>query len=186
MHMIRWWLAVLISPLAGCVIVNPGELQVSASPSPRVVSSPGHGEARTAYGPALERVLRQEQKVIDELQQRDWNDVLEETSEWTEQVRSLSGYASTTHDPARFRAHCDRLLAQIQGIRDAALRQDPVACHGAIHSCDPVLDRLSREFPSRQVPVASVPPPASASPAPAGGPRPSDPRSGRPPHASVP
>jgi hypothetical protein len=173
MRFLQFWLMGLIPAMAGCVIINPGDVQVATSPSPAVVATPRPSAARTAYGPTLERVLRQQGKVIDELQQRDWKDVLDEASDWTEQIRVLSGYAHATHDPVRFQAYCDRLLAQTQAIREAALRRDPVRCHGAIHGCDAVLDQLSREFPTHVGPTASpappYPPPVGASP---GGARP--------------
>src|SRR5690606_36030716 len=78
---------------SGCVIVNPGRVEVSASPKPLVVGAREEPPPATAYGPALERVRKQQANIIDELQQRDWSDVLEEASKWTEQVRTLTGYA---------------------------------------------------------------------------------------------
>ena len=116
------------------------------------------------YGPDLERVVKQEEKVVKRLQKQDWKGLLEDTTTWTQQVRTLAGYSHTTYDPARFRTYCDQLLVQTQSIRDAALHQDPVACNTAILGCDPVLNRLSSEFPpdASMATVVASPPPAPA------------------------
>jgi hypothetical protein len=92
-------------------------------------------------------VLRQQYKVIEALEQRDWEDVSDETGDWTEYVRVMSGYADTTHDRKLFREYCDQLLIQFKHIRSAAIVRDARRCSEAIRACDPILDNLSREFP---------------------------------------
>lgn len=131
----------------GCLIVNPSDVSVTASPVPLVVASPEPSEPQMPYGPALSRVIRQQDKVTGALVESDWEDLIDEAGDWTRYVRQLSGYADTTHERALFRKHCDRLLAQINQVRDAAIRRDTARCQAAIRDCNPILDELSREFP---------------------------------------
>jgi hypothetical protein len=148
--MIRCALAmmgVVLLASSGCLIVNPSEVSLTASPAPLIVTTPEPSEPQTAYGPALTRVIRQQDKVVAALNECDWEDVIDEAGDWTEYVRVLSGYADTTHDRALFRECCDQLLSQIKQIRDSAIRRDFVRCQAAIRSSDPILDKLGREFP---------------------------------------
>src|SRR5690606_18905068 len=108
---------------SGCVMVNPGDVQMG-SPSPMAVFKPKPSDPVTPYGPALERVLNQQHKVLKEIRRGDWVEVEDEASDWVEQVRVLNGYAGTSHDPQRFRAYCEQLLVQIQAIRRAAAYGD--------------------------------------------------------------
>jgi hypothetical protein len=123
--------------------------------------SPEPSEAVTPYGAALQKVIRQQDKVLKELRRGKWSQVTDEAGDWTEYVRVLSGYAGSTHDPAKFRYYCDQLLVQVQAVRDAGVREDSMRCEAAIRACDPFLNGLSREFPI----AAVAPPPRSPVPA---------------------
>jgi hypothetical protein len=162
--------AVLYFVSSGCVVVNP-KGDVHMSPWPESWNLGGKKKNQTAYGPSLDTVVKQQDKIVKKLQKQDWTGLLDDTTKWTQDVRELQTYANTTYDPARFHQYCDNLLVQTQTIRDAALRQDPVACNAALHNCDPILDRMSRDFPTNVTVIAS-PPPAPA-PAPMPGARPS-------------
>jgi len=156
--MIRYALAmicVVMLTTTGCIIVNPSEVSLSASPVPIVVASAEPSEPQTPYGPALKRVIHQQHKVVEALDECDWAEVIDEAGDWTEYIRVLSGYADTTHDRALFRQCCDQLLAQIKQIRDAAIRRDAVRCQTAIRGCDPIMDKLSREFPVTRAAAAA-------------------------------
>jgi len=142
------FVALSMSGWAGCVIVNPAEVQVSASPTPLVVTGPGPSKPYTPYGPALERVLKQQSHLLKKVQKRDWKEVEDETADWTEYIRVLSGQADTSYDPRGLRGYCDQLLARMGAVREAAIRRDAIACERAIHACDPTLDRLARAFPT--------------------------------------
>ena len=139
--------SILLLAITGCLIVNPAEVSLTASPMPLIVTSPKASEPQTPYGPALTRVIRQQEKLIEAVDDLDWSDVIDEAGDWTRYVRVLSGYADTTHDRALFRECCDQLLLGIRQVRDAGIRRDSIRCQAAIRGCDPVLDKLGREFP---------------------------------------
>jgi hypothetical protein len=150
---------------AGCVMVNPGEMHVG-SPVPGTVRTPKPTpEPMTAYGPKLQRVIEQQDKVLKELRKGHFSKAADLAGEWMEDVRVLNGYAGASHDPARFQAYCGQLLARTQTVRDAAVRNDSVRCEEAIRSCDPVLNDFTRDFPMSAIapPAAAPRPPKAAS-----------------------
>lgn len=155
--------ALFLSTGTGCVIVNPRNVQVGGSYDggvARVRENPGEAP----YAAALHRVLRQQRRVADEFQQQDWNDLADESNDWASYTRVLAGYADTTNDPRRFRSYCDQLLAQSEAMRTGAVRRDPMMCDRALRGSDPILNRLSQEFPT-QVNQAQASPPPPAGPA---------------------
>lgn len=146
--------------VSGCVLVNPGEVRLG-SPAPAVVVSPTPSGSMTPYGHALHRVIQKQDEVLTDVRKHKWSHVAEGASEWMGHVRTLSGYANTTHAPARFRQYCDQLLVQVQAVRDAALCKDRARCEAAFRACDPTLNGLSRDFPM----VAASRPPVQQAPA---------------------
>jgi hypothetical protein len=151
----------LTAGLSGCVMVNPSNVHVFASPGPAVVPAPSQTVPHTPYGDALERAIKQEERVVKELQKQDWKDLAKESAEWTRRLRILSGYADTSADPAKFRRYCERMLEQTQLIQDAALRYDAAGCQDAIRTIDPLLSQFTRDFPVA-VPPAARPAPSAA------------------------
>lgn len=143
---------------SGCVVVNPSEVHVSASPGPVVVDVPRPTVGQTPYAHALHKVLHQQERLSKPLAERDWKEVADEAGDWISYTRELNGYAETTANPARFRRYCEQLLGQLTALRDAGLRHDAVACQQAIRACDPSLQQLSREFPTVIAPAVSVRP----------------------------
>jgi hypothetical protein len=140
-------MTLLFLPAAGCVIVNPGEVQFSASPSPIQIVTPSRSDGETPYAGQLKRAIRQQDTVRKELDKRDWEELMDETSDWMEYVRVLNGYAETTSNPRPFRDCCSRLLSRMESLHAAALRRDAQACETALRGCDPLLDQLSRDYP---------------------------------------
>src|SRR5690606_38581453 len=110
--LIAVWVASALLAGSGCVMVNPGDVQMG-SPSPMAAFKPKQSDPVTPYGPSLERVLNHQHKVLKEIRKGDWVKVEDEASEWVEKVRVLNGYAGTSHDPQRFRTYCEQLLVQI-------------------------------------------------------------------------
>ena len=146
--------------VAGCVMVNPSNVHmggVMASPSPSDPGSASSSLRETAYASSLKRVIHQEEKVVKKLQERDWEDLLKESSTWMEDTRKLLGYADTSQDPARFRQYGNELLVAMEGVRTTAQAHDASGCQLAIRRCDPILDRFSRDFPLSVVPSRPVP-----------------------------
>lgn len=140
---------------SGCVLVNPGDVHVG-SPVPATVRRPEPTrEPMRAYGPELDRVVKQQDKVFKEIRKGHYSHVADEAGKWMEMVRKLNGYAGASHDPAKFQSYCGQLLAQIQIMRDAAVREDSVPCEEAFRACDPILNNFTRDFP-----ISAVAPPA--------------------------
>lgn len=131
---------------SGCVIVNPSDVHMAASPSPIVIGHPRPSEGLTSYSGAVQRTVRQQAKVVKELQDRDWNDLVDETGDWMEDIHMLSTYAEQTNSPDRFRACCDALLTHAQALRSSAMRADANGCEQAIRRSDPYITALSRDF----------------------------------------
>jgi hypothetical protein len=144
----------------GCVMVNPSNVHmggVMASPSPSEPGSASPSLRETAYASALKRVAHQEEKVVKQLQERDWEDLLRECGTWMEDARKLVGYADTSQDPPKFRQYGNELLVAIEGVRTAAQAHDATGCQAAIRRCDPVLNEFSRDFPLTVLPARSAP-----------------------------
>ena len=156
----------LIGTLSGCVSVKTPDVDVLVNQFdfPSQSSGPEENVNYTPYAAALNRVTRQEGKVVKALNERDWEEVVDEAGDWLRDARELSGHANTSHDPTRFRGYCDALLREMQVLRQAALRRDAGSCERAIQACEPVLDRFIRTFPLTQGP----PPADSSSPPPRG------------------
>lgn len=145
---------------AGCVMVNPSNVHmggVMASPSPSEPGSASSSLRDTAYASPLKRVIHQEEKVVKQLQERDWEDLLKESSTWMEDTRKLIGYAGTSQDPPRFRQYGNELLVAIEGVRTAAQAHDANGCQQAILRCDPILNQFSRDFPLSVVVARPIP-----------------------------
>jgi hypothetical protein len=130
---------------AGCVIVNPHEVSVSASPVPVYVGSPKPYDRQDDYHSRIKHVLRQQAKVAKELEKRKWKEVVDEAGDWAEYTRTLNGYSELSRDPKRFRQCCGQLLTEIEQLRSAALQHNSAACERALRACDPLLDQLSRD-----------------------------------------
>lgn len=144
----------------GCVMVNPSNVHmgaVMASPSPSEPGSASSSMRETAYASSLKRVIHQEEKVVKRLQERDWEDLLDECSTWMEDARKLTGYANTSHDPTRFRQYGNELMVEIEGARLAAQSHDAGQCQAAVRRCDPILNKFSRDFPLAVAPAQPIP-----------------------------
>jgi len=132
--------------LSGCVSVDTPDVRVGVlAPLPR--RSGDSPQPTTRYADALKRVIRQQDKVTKELDKGDWEELQDEAGDWVEYVRTLSGYADTSHDPEQFRSYCDQLLTATQSLRRSARTRDRVRCQRAINACDPILDQFARTFP---------------------------------------
>ncbi len=149
---IRFLVVATLAACTGCVVVNPSNVRVSGFNSSRADSGP----PAAPYASALQNVIEQQSAVRAELDARDWVEVNEEIDDWVTETRKLMGYADTAHDPKRFRAYCNELLAAFEPLRQAAARQDPVAARERLEACNPILNRFSRDFPL----TATTPPPS--------------------------
>ena len=139
----------------GCVLVNPGDVHLG-SPAPAEVGRPKPTpELMRPYGPELDQVVKQQDKVFKEIRKGHWSHVADEAGKWMAQIRRLNGYSGASHDPHRFQAYCEQLLAQVQAVRDAAVREESIRCEQAFRSCDPILNNFTRDFP-----ISALAPPA--------------------------
>jgi hypothetical protein len=150
----------------GCVIVHPQEVHVAASPMPVYVDSP----ERVPYDPVeayqynVHRVIRQPGNVAKELEKQEWDDVVDEASDWMKYTRELDTYAPMSRDPKRFQNCCSQLLTHMERLRSAAFRHDRVACERALHACEPLLDQLGRIPPAPPQPAPTTPSPTAPPP----------------------
>ncbi len=142
---------------AGCVVVNPSNVSVSAFDS-----GPSNAPPATPYASALQTVTKQQSAVRAEVDAQDWAEANDEIDDWVTDTRKLMGYADTSHDPGRFRAYGNELLTAIERLRQAVARHDARASRTALSACDPVLNKFSRDFPLTE--PAGQPPPASSHP----------------------
>ena len=154
---IRFLAAAAALVCAGCVVVNPSNVNVSGFSSGRGDSGP----PATPYAAALRDVTRQQEAVRTEINDRDWIEAGEEIDDWVQYTRKLIGYAETSRDPARFRAYGNELLAAIERLRQAVQRQEPRGSLEALRACDPILNRFSRDFP---LTASAGPPPPDRKP----------------------
>jgi hypothetical protein len=165
--------------LAGCVSVDTPDTNVKVGiTSVRLPDSHREDSNATPYAKPLQRVSNQQAKVGRQLAKQDWEDVIEESSDLMADVRTLSGYAATSHDPATFRACCQEMLQHAQAVREAALVRNAASAERALAACNHPLNRMMQTFPLAQAPagqaVSASPPPApapSAQPSPAPAPR---------------
>ncbi|HSW47206.1 MAG TPA: hypothetical protein VLM89_16705 [Phycisphaerae bacterium] len=136
--------AILLLWLTGCLAVNPSNVNVNVGGfgSPRRDTPP-----RTPYASALRDAIEQQGAVRVQLNDGDWADAADEVNDWLQYTRTLLGHAETSHDPAKFRAYGNELLAAIERLRQAIARHDMRASQDALRACDPILDKLSRDFP---------------------------------------
>ncbi len=151
---IRLLVAETLLACTGCVVVNPSNVRVSGFNSDRADSGP----PATPYASTLQSVIEQQSAVRTELDARDWVEAGEEIDDWVTDTRKLMGYADTTHDPRLFRAYCNELLAAFEPLHRAVARQDPVAARERLEACNPILNKLSRDFPL----TATTPPPSDS------------------------
>lgn len=140
-----------------CVIVHPQQVHVAASPAPVYVDAPEPYDPHAAYHYHMKSVLSQQAKVAKQLEEGEWDDVLDEANDWTKYTRTLNTYANTSNDPKRFRQCCAQLLVEIERLRSAAVRRDTGACERTLRTCDPLLNQLSR-----YAPVTAKPAPVGA------------------------
>jgi hypothetical protein len=156
---------VAVAASGGCVLVNPGDVHVG-SPAPVEVGRPKPTpEPMRPYGPELERVIQQQDKVFKEIRKGHYSHVADEAGKWMEMVRRLNGYAGTSHDAGRFQMYCEQLLTHVQAVRDAAVREESIRCEQAWRACDPILNNFTRDFPiSAMAPPARTGRPSSSPP----------------------
>lgn len=154
----------------GCVSVErPGTSVKVGLTSVEFPDSKSDDRGVAPYAKPLKTVSVQQAEVARKLAKRDWEDLVEESSDWITCARELSGYAGTSHDPGLFLACCDELVQQIQLLRQAAIRRDAAAAQEALGACDAPLNRLTMSFPvtdtrSDQAAIASPPPAAPPEP----------------------
>jgi hypothetical protein len=163
---------VLVATLCpGCVSVDTPDAKVQVGiTSVNVPHSPPDPDA-APYAHSLKKVSERQGKVARQISKRDWEDVVKRSSEWIDDIRELSAYAPSTHDPRRFQACCDQLLASVQTLRQSAMRQDAPRIQQSFDACDPPLTALIRNFPMTRTGQAAV---ASPCPAPAPQPQPAN------------
>ena len=136
----------------GCAIVKTPTVQVGVIEPIGSHDEPSSKSGQSAmeqapYAEALLRVIHQQDEVREELEDRDWEDLVDEVGDWARYVRELSGYAPASHDPDRFRWYCDQLLESIDLVRRAARAQAFAQCQRSIDACDPLLNRFIKAFP---------------------------------------
>lgn len=152
--------AAVLALEAGCVTVNPSDVNVGVVHSPAPPGGP-RGDLTTGelpYAHPFRKVLRQQEEVRQELAGRDWEELTEEAGDWVRYTRELTTHADASHDPAVFRRLCGQLLTAAESLRRAAAYHDARGCAEAIDAADPVLDEFSRTFPLSR--PAAMPPPA--------------------------
>jgi uncharacterized membrane protein YccC len=133
---------------AGCIVVNATAPDMHGDPGPpRPPVATAPAVRYKPYAAALDRVLRQQADVENELRKRDWEDLREEVEDWQKNIRRLVGAADTSHDPARLRELCGQLLTRLDTMHRAARGQDAATVEKALDDAAPILNRLSSEFP---------------------------------------
>jgi hypothetical protein len=145
-------LMLVVGPLTGCALYKSDDVEVGVIEPIGGERSKADADAElpplryTPYAYALQRVIAQQEEVDRELQQRDWEDVIDEAGDWVEQVRTLRGFADTSENPARFRELSDQLLRAVILVRKVARVKAAGQCQRALDACDPLLNQFSREF----------------------------------------
>ena len=132
----------------GCLNVNvpPADVRVDAGPPGPPVEA-GPPVRSKPYASALDRVVRQQPKVENELRKRDWKELREKVEDWQKNTRRLVGAADTSHNPARMRELCAQLMTRLDAMHSAARAQDAATVEKALDEAAPILNRLSSEFP---------------------------------------
>lgn len=152
----------------GCVSVKTPDVSVDvmdpvnaykrSGSSSREPEPPSDQRLRyTPYASTLERVNRQQMRVNEKFNKRDWEDLEEEAGDWIVDIRALNGYASTSHDPEKFRVLASQLLEAVQGLKSAAGARNADGCRGHLESADRILNQFSKTFPLTE--PADAPPP---------------------------
>lgn len=147
---------VCAASLNGCLSVRTPNVHVEVLHPSSLKDHDQPSRPRTTYADALDRVVEQQHTVLKELEKRDWDELVDESYDWVQYVRTLSGLADTSHDPAEFSRQCDDLLRATEAVVRAARSRDAVRCQQAIDACDPVIDRFCRTFP--RTPTGNPPP----------------------------
>jgi hypothetical protein len=136
---------------SGCLVVNATAPDLHAESEPPGPAAPPVATAPAVrykpYAAALDRVMRQQRSVENELRKRDWKDLREKVEDWQKYARRLVGAAETSHDPARMRELCEQLLTRLDAMHRAARGQEGAAVEKALDEVAPILNRLSSEFP---------------------------------------
>lgn len=159
MKLVTWFiLAILTLTGAGCVLVDTPSVRVGAIGAPAGQSLEPQNPS-PPYASTLKKTIDQQAKVLKELNERKWDSLLDESGDWLEHIRKLSGYAGSSSDPNAFQDYCGRLTREVQALRKAALVRDVEGCKKSILACDPILDEFCRKFPLTGTP----PPPAEPS-----------------------
>ncbi len=147
----------LLGACAGCINVDtrPPDVRIDSGPSapPTADSPPVRSKP---YASALDRVLRQQTAVEKELRKRDWKELREKLDDWQKQVRKLNGMADTSDHPARLRELCEQLLARVDAMRRATRSQDAAGVQKSLDEAEPILNRMSSEFPLTEPTTQSV------------------------------
>ncbi len=136
----------MLAVFAGCVNVDTRipDVQINTG---SVGEGGGPRERRTPYARDLEKVLDQERTVQKDLKDRDWEELDDDSADWSKYVRKLMGQANTCGNPAKMREYCTSLLREIEGLQRAAAAKDGKAAGAALTRMRPILDRMSAEFP---------------------------------------
>ena len=101
----------------------------------------------TPYAKTLERVNRQQIRVNEQFNKRDWEDTEDEAEEWAVDVRELNGHASVSHNPEKYRELASKLLDAVQNVRSSARARDAERTRKALDSADAILNQFSKTFP---------------------------------------
>mgnify|MGYP000361040753 CR=1 FL=1 len=95
--------------IAGCVSVDTGQTRVDVGVPRALYAVDVRADVPASEGPAYARALRKagdyQAKVAENLAEGDRDDLVRRSAEWVQRIRELSGYAETSHDPARFRQY---------------------------------------------------------------------------------
>ena len=146
----------LLTLAVGCVSVKTPDVSVDVmdpvNAYKRTESSskevePAKRLRYTPYANTLERVNRQQVRVNEKFNKRDWEDLEEEAGDWIADIRALNGYASTSHDPEKFRTLASQLLEAVQDLKSAAGARNADRCRGDLESADRILNQFSKAFP---------------------------------------
>ena len=132
----------------GCLKVSTPNVDVEVGKLPHFGSgSSESSQPRTEYADTLEDVIKQQSKLLEEMNGGSWSDLYEEAAEWVQDIRTLSGHADASHDPKEFRQQCDRLMEASVEVRQAARARDAARAQKALDDCDPLLNKFCRTFP---------------------------------------
>ncbi len=155
--------AMLAAGAGGCFKADVRVPDVSINAPSDSGTSPSSGARRTPYAKELEKVLDKHKDVQKNLGKRDWEEVQDDAADWASRVRKLMGKSGTSANAGRMNELCSELLKEIDGLGKAAAARDAQAATGALARTEPVLNRLSSEFPLSEA-VAPPPGPGAGTP----------------------